>query len=115
MSFSDRRIDSRVNVRVPVRIRPLDDLGLPEQIAESENISRRGIFLFSSYPLEVGMTLEVSLRMPPELVGETTSDMKCLARVVRVQDQLSENGRYGIGLHIEQYDTKPAAKERWVS
>ena len=64
MSSSERRIDPRVNVRVPLRFRILNNPESSEQIAESENISQRGIYFTTAVPLKVGMPLEVSLRMP---------------------------------------------------
>jgi hypothetical protein len=115
MSSIERRIDARVNVRVPIRFRTLDNSGSAEQTAESENISKRGIFFTTSYPLKVGMPLEVSLRMPKELVGKSPSDVKCVARVVRVQSSSPLRGKAGIGLHIERFEARASAGERWAS
>jgi len=118
MNTRERRKDARVNIRVPFRFRVLNIPGSPEQAAESENISRRGILFATTFPLQVGTPLEVSLEMPQELAGRSSSDVNCVARVVRVQPDEFFGGKAGIGLHIEGYQACAAAgagasKERW--
>ena len=115
MSSSERRIDTRVNVRVPLRFRALNLANAPEQIAESENISQRGVYFETTVPLKVGTPLELSLRMPQELTGKTSADVRCMARVVHVRQSLQAGGKSGIGLHIERYEAKVSAGERWPS
>jgi Tfp pilus assembly protein PilZ len=115
MSSSERRIDTRVNIRVPLRFRALNNPGSTEQAAESENISQRGIFLSTNVPLKVGTPVEVSLRMPQELAGQMSSDVKCVARVVHVRPSAAPGGMLGIGLHIERYEAKASLRERWAS
>jgi len=115
MSSSERRLDTRVNIRVPLRFRVLNNPGSTEQAAESENISQRGLFFSTTVPLKVGTPVEVSLRMPQELAGKTSSDVRCVARVVHVQPGFALGGKTGIGLHIERYEAKASARERWVS
>lgn len=115
MSSSERRIDTRVNIRVPLRFRALNIVNAAEQSAESENISQRGIYFETAFPLKIGTPLEVSLRMPQELSGKTSSDVKCVARVVHVRPNLQVGGKAGIGLHIERYESKAYVGERWTS
>ena len=110
MSPRERRIDTRVNIRVPLRFRVLDNPGLAEQTAESENISQRGIYFATNCPLKVGTPVEVSLKMPRELGVQAPSDVKCVARVVHVQPNSFLGGKAGIGLLIEQYQARTAAK-----
>jgi hypothetical protein len=118
MSLTERRVDTRVNIRVPLRFRALNNPGSVEQVAESENISQRGILFATSVPLKVGTPLEVSLKMPQELTGKTASDVKCVARVIHVRPGAFSGGRAGIGLHIERYEARASAgggKELWAS
>jgi len=61
------------------------------------------------------MSVEVSLRMPPELAGKVASDVKCVARVVHVRPGSGAGGKLGIGLHIERYEAKASVRERWAS
>jgi len=114
MSSNERRTNTRANIRVPVRFRILNDPGSPEQIVASENISQRGIFFATDFPLKVGTVLEVSLRMPQDLTGQTASDVRYVARVVHVQPNLFPGDMAGIGLRIERYEAA-TKKERWAS
>ena len=115
MSSSERRIDTRVNIRVPLRFRALNNPGATEQTAESENISQRGLYFLTEIPLRIGTPVEVSLRMPPEFAGKAESDVKCVARVVHVCPSSAPGGMSGIGLHIERYEAKTSLRERWAS
>ena len=115
MSSSERRIDTRVNIRVPLRFRALNNPGSTEQTAESENISQRGMYFLTNVPLKIGTPVEVSLRMPQELAGKVVSDVKCVARVVHVRQSSAAGGLLGIGLHIERYEAKAALRDRWAS
>jgi len=116
MSPNERRIDTRVNIRVPLRFRILDSSDSTEQTAESENISQRGMYFTTSFPLKVGMPLEVSLRMPQELAGrKSPNDVKCVARVVHVRANSLLGGKAGVGLHIERYEARASAGDRWTS
>jgi hypothetical protein len=115
MSSSERRIDTRVNIRVPLRFRALNNPGSTEQTAQSENLSQRGMYFMTDVPLKVGTPVEVSLRMPQELSIKSVSDVKCVARVVHVRQSSTPGGLLGIGLHIERYEAKASARERWAS
>ena len=115
MSSSERRVDTRVNVCVPVRFRQLNNPGAQEQTAKSENISQRGLFFLTDVPLKIGTPVELSLRMPHELAGQAPSDVKCVARVVHVKPNSGPNGMLGIGLHIERYEAQAVLRERWAS
>ena len=115
MSSSERRLDTRVNICVPLRFRALNSPGATEQFAESENISQRGVYFLTNVPLKIGTPVEVSLRMPQAIAGKATSDVRCLARVVHVKPTSAPGGRLGIGLHIERYEAKTVISERWAS
>ena len=115
MSSSERRLDTRVNIRVPLRFRALNNPGATEQLAESENISQRGVYFATEVPLKVGTPVEISLRMPEELAGKVASDVRCVARVVRVHPVSVAGGKMGIGLRIERYEARATVRERWAS
>lgn len=115
MSSSERRFDTRVNIRVPLRFRILNNPGATEQAAESENISQRGVFFSTNVPLKVGTPVEVSLRMPQELAGRLSNDVRCVARVVHVRQNTASGGLLGIGLHIERYEARALVRDRWAS
>jgi hypothetical protein len=110
MNSRERRIDTRINLNVPLRFRVLNSANSEERTGESINISQRGILFATAVPLVVGTPLEVSLKMPREMAGHAASDLKCIARVVHVEPNAFLGGKAGIGLHIEQYQARAAAK-----
>lgn len=114
MSSSERRVDHRINVRVPLRFRPLDNPGSPVQMAESVNVSQRGIYFASAATLAVGTPVEVQFKMQGEFGGQNGSEVKCAARVVHVEPDTFLGGKAGVGLHIERYETMRAV-DRWAS
>jgi c-di-GMP-binding flagellar brake protein YcgR len=115
MSSSERRIDTRVNIAVPLKFRALNNPGATEQRAKSENISQRGMFFLTDVPLKVGTPVEVTLRLPQEVAGKVSSDVRCVARVVHVKPGSGPGGMLGIGLHIERYEAQSIERDRWAS
>jgi len=115
MNSSERRMKPRVNLRVPMRFRIVDNCYGSEQIGEAENVSESGIYLVTNHPLKVGTTLEVSLRMPTELSGQPVINVRCRARVVHAQPDALPGRMNGFGLSIEQYIAAPAPVDRWAN
>jgi hypothetical protein len=112
-TLTDRRDDTRVNIRIPLRFKLIGNQSAGEQIGESENLSQRGIFMWTAYPLKAGAQLELKLRMPSEISGTRSSEVHCTARVVRIEESDS-GGLVGAGLRIERYHAT-AERERWAS
>jgi hypothetical protein len=115
MESSDRRRDTRVNIRMPVRFRTLNAAGSDEQVAVSENISQHGLFFTTDFPLKIGMRVEVSLQMPRTLAERVPSDVKCVAHVVHVGPSPTPGGLAGIGLQIDRFEIRVQEPERWAS
>jgi hypothetical protein len=112
-TLTDRRNETRVNVRIPLRFKLLGNQSVGEQMAESENLSQRGVFMWTAYPLRIGAQLELRLKMPNEISGLPVSEVHCTARVIRIQEGDS-GGLVGVGLRIERYHAT-AERERWAS
>ena len=53
-TLTDRRNDTRVNVRLPLKFKVIGNDNAGEQIAESENLSQRGVLMWTAYPLKIG-------------------------------------------------------------
>jgi hypothetical protein len=102
MNSRERRSDTHVHIRVPFRFRALNSPDALEQNAESENISQRRILFETALSLKVGTPLEVPLKMPREMAGKYSSDVRCVARVVHIQPNAFLGGKAGIGVHIER-------------
>lgn len=112
-TLTERRSETRVNVRIPLRYKLIGNESAGEQMAESENVSQRGVFMWTAYPLEIGTQVELKLRMPIEISGNAASEVHCTARVVRI-DESDSGGLVGVGLRIERYHAT-AERERWAN
>jgi hypothetical protein len=103
---SERRQVTRHSIRSPLRFRALQVAAdLSEHFTEAMNVSRGGFFFASSAPLQVGMPLEATLRMPVEVTGTKPQETRCTARVVHVKNEPYGDGRIGFGAEIEKYHT----------
>ncbi len=109
----ERRIETRVSVCEPVRLRPVTDPVSSERLAETVNMSPRGLCVATDFQLQVGMQVELFLRIPSEVSGQETMDVRCVARVVRVEPS-SIAGKVGVGMRIERYEMLKT-HDRWVS
>ncbi len=115
MPSAERRQVSRLPLRTPLRFRTTGVAAdKSEHFTEVLNISRGGFYFASSAPLQVGMPIEVTLRMPGEVTGSQTEEMHCTARVVHVKNEAYADGRIGFGAEIVQFSSVPA-HERWMS
>ena len=99
---SDRRLTRRHSFKTLLGFR-IWKSALPEQRAESENLSERGIFFVTDTQLRIGATVEISLRMPEEITGEPTSDWLCNGHVVRVEPANALRTKPGFGVQFDCY------------
>lgn len=68
----EHRLCPRYTFRVPVRFRVLDlEFGIFEQMVESVNVSRNGLYLTSRLALPVGKKIYMKLSMPVEVPAQT--------------------------------------------
>ena len=114
MNSNERRVAPRMNLRIPLRFRPITIPTLPEQRAETLNVSQNGVFFATDYPLTVGTPVELLLKMPRELTGKDSTEVRCKARVVHVQPDGFANNKAGVGAHIERYEAVSTG-DRWAS
>lgn len=99
----DRRFSQRHNVKTALRVRVWKS-GLPEERAESVNLSQRGIFFASSSQLAEGEVVEILLKMPEEITGQPTTEWRCTGQVVRVEPADSFQGKFGVGVQFYCYE-----------
>ena len=115
MKAQERRQLTRFNMRIPLRFRALGVTSdKTEHFTEALNVSRGGFFFASSAPLQVGMPLEATLRMPAEVTGNGSQEMRCNARVVHVRNEPYGDGRIGFGAEIEKFQAVPT-QDRWTN
>ena len=99
----DRRLAGRYKVKAPLRVK-LWKSALPEQRAESVNVSQRGIYFETDSALREGETVEVFFNMPEEVIGEETSEWRCTGHVVRVEGSEATGGKVGVGVQFDCYE-----------
>ena len=115
MPSPDRRQLTRHNLRVPVRFRPLAvSADKNDHFTEALNVSRGGFYFASTAPLQVGVGIDVTVRMPKEVTGSESEEMHCTARVVHVRNEAYGDGRIGFGVEIIKFTTTPA-QDLWKS
>lgn len=99
----DRRFSQRHNVKTALRVRVWKS-GLPEERAESVNLSQRGILFASNLRIAEGEVVEILLKMPEEITGQPTTEWRCTGQVVRVEPVDSFNGKFGVGVQFYCYE-----------
>ncbi len=109
MQGAERRQLTRHNLRTPLRFRSTGVVAdTSEHFTEVLNISRGGFYFASSAPLQVGMPIEVTMRVPGEVTGSQSEEMRCIARVVHVRNEAYGDGRIGFGAEIVKFTSAPA-------
>ena len=109
MRAEERRLTPRYNLKIPLRIRPVDTPRSPVRLAESSNVSARGIYFFSDLPFQVGTALQIVFRMPEEVTGETPREWNCRGHVVRTDTDAQSCRKAGIGVEIQSYEVSKAS------
>jgi hypothetical protein len=113
MHAAERRHLTRHSLRTPLRFRSTGVAAdKSDHFTEALNISRGGFYFASSAPLQVGMPIEVTLRIPGEVSGTETEEMHCTARVVHVRNEAYGDGRIGFGAEIVKFSSPSAAEHR---
>lgn len=99
-AMPERRIYSRLNSKVKVHytvFKSQEELFkkgfTKEQLSVTKNISAGGLIFNSSELVLVGSFLEIAIELPAD---EET--IKCLAKVVRVEEQEQENNNYSVAV-----------------
>ena len=113
MGLSARRQLARYPIRTPIRFKAM---GLAadksEHFTEALNVSQGGFYFATSAPLQIGMPIEASLRMPAEITGDKPKETHCRARVVHVRSEPYGDGRIGFGAEIETFVVMPRTDGR---
>jgi len=107
VSTQDRRASRRHDVKTPLRVR-LWKSAVPEQEAQSENISRDGMSFATDLALSVGSVVEVLLKMPEEVTGEAATEWRCTGHVVRVEPMEPPNKEKLVGVQFDCYQVSKA-------
>jgi hypothetical protein len=110
----DRRLVGRYSLKTPLRVR-LWKSTTPEQIAESVNVSQRGIYFATNSALHEGETVEVFFNMPEIVLGEPASEWRCTGHVVRVEAIAATGGKLGVGVQFDCYEVARSKPADWAT
>ena len=100
---ADRRLAHRHAIRTALRFR-IRKSSIPEQRAESENLSERGVYFSTKSPLSVGTAVDLLLKMPEEITGKKTTEWRCTGHVVRVEPKVFPEQQLGVGVEFDFYE-----------
>jgi PilZ domain len=135
MSDHERRIAPRKSYAIPVRYNVVSEqyamvgvasaataparanpkmlmtIPLPQE-GEIVNLSERGIGFRTRQNLNVGETVEIFFTLPTALTGRAPEDVRCNARVVRVDKNADVRGMIAIGAAIDRFE-RTAVPRNW--
>lgn len=100
---SERRLSHRRDLAIPLRFRVIKS-GLPEEGAQSLNISECGVYFETTTPLRKGTPVEILLNMPEEVTGGPAIAWRCVGHVVRTQLVNSVQHLMRVGVRFDCYE-----------
>jgi PilZ domain len=103
----DRRFVARYTLKIPLRFR-IRKSAIPEQRAETQDLSERGVFFATKSPMSVGTAIELLFKMPQEITGKKTTEWRCTGHVVRVVPQTLPDQNLGVGVEFDFYEISQA-------
>ncbi len=105
MADEDRRRSPRIPAKTTVKLRPTEGTTPYMLSADSINISEHGLFFVMAGPVKAGTRIELSFTMPAEVTGTVAMKIRCIGRVIRVEDKAAGDGKTGVAAHIERFET----------
>src|SRR5579872_750945 len=98
---NEQRATRRFALKLPLTVKT--PKGPAEVVAETEDVSARGVFFYLDGNVQEGSTIEFTLTLPAEVTLTEGIRVKCVGRVVRVDNE-QDGSQVGIAAAIEQYD-----------
>lgn len=108
----ERRCGQRFSLHVPVSLRLSGSEH--ESGGFTQDLSARGSYLFTDFPLAVGEKIEVTLLMPSAITLGKSMRVRCRATVLRVM-QPTAGTRLGVAVHFAGYEYLPEQPEEGAS
>jgi len=114
MSSEERRLEARKPISLHVRFRVRNSASLHMYRGQTVNMSDHGIYFRTPRPLTVGDALEVVLTLPSEVTGRPAEEVRCHARVVRVDWINQADACAAAGIEIQKCE-KASAGAQWTN
>jgi hypothetical protein len=97
----ERRAGQRFDFHLPVSVRLSGSKH--EACGFTQDLSARGTFFYTDYPLGAGETVELTLSMPSEITLGENMRVRCLGKVLRVL-QPAVGTKLGVAVHFAGYE-----------
>jgi hypothetical protein len=85
---------------------------MQEEIAESLNLSARGVSFATRLPLAVGTPIEIFLKVPEEVTSKPASEWRCRGQVIHARPVESNPGTLLVGVMIVYYEVVEVQERR---
>jgi hypothetical protein len=102
----ERRAARRFSMNLPVRVRFSAGESISEKQGETRDVSFRGLYFTTEAGVEAGSSIEFVLTLPQQITLAGDVNIRCYARVLRVDP--IDSGR-GVAARIERYEFLPAS------
>ena len=100
----ERRVGQRFDLHIPVSVKLA---GTPhEGCGFTQDLSARGSFFFTDFPLGPGEKIELTLNMPSEITLGESMRVRCQGTVLRVV-QPAVGTKLGVAVHFAGYEYLP--------
>jgi len=103
MNGSEKRRARRFPITLPMLVKADMAEGQPKEV-QTYNVSSSGVYFESVSPFDVGTALEFVLTLPTQITKGNVVRVKCVGKVVRVDQGKSGKGFLGIAATIERYE-----------
>ena len=100
----ERRRHPRIGLRWGIVLSRAGDPSVIESV--TENLSRAGFFCYSARRFEIGEDVSCVLEIPTRDFGHPSGslNLRCTARVVRVEEPNEPASRFGVACRIDEYE-----------
>lgn len=99
---AEKRATRRFALRLPVSVNCAGEGGV-SLIAQTRDVSARGICFYLDAPMSAGSAIEFTLTLPPEITLTESIRVRCKGKVVRVDDGLVD-AKTPIAAVIDEYE-----------
>jgi len=109
MQKLERRITSRLIMKVPLKFRPVQAPDGSEKDASSMNICNQGVYFATEEKLDKGTMVQVHLKLPREVIGDEVTEWCFTGRVAHVELLGARQDKLGVGVQFLYYQAPRAS------
>jgi hypothetical protein len=99
---TEKRTTRRFSLQLPVAVRKPETGG--EVTTHTRDVSARGICFYVDTPMAAGSNLEFTLTLPPEVTLTESIRVRCIGRVVRVDQNDGRGKGMLVAAQIDRYE-----------